>query len=917
MWGESSKNCEVNCQCSGLITENFKINSGNSATKRKQEEALSNNYRLKIHPHTLDFNRKQSPLSSPMCTPSKRRVLGEIQNSPLFRPKDSPTIERLKKTPISKQKSPIIIEHLSPLTSRSEKCKRIKVSKIARILEERSRYRMANKENDLNMSDAFLKMDDEQGYSLTRSKTYHKMDNEKSYSLKRSKTCLKMDNEETHSLTWSKMCLDNEKSHSRTRSETYLKMDGEESHSMTRSAMFLKIDNAENNLLTRPKVCVKMDDEESHTMTRSEMFLKTDNAESNLLTRSQTCLKMDAEESNSLTQSKMYPKIDDEESNSLTQSKMYFKRDNREIESLSFCKRSHTETKRSRDSVKRSNMFSTLNNAGNESLMSETFVKLDVEEDTRDCSFVDTFPGTSATTSNWCKAKLDFTDALQSKSFETDDETKNIDMYVPEKDENIDADFETLHDLEEEFGCTSFDECSKYEIISTDSPNIISSGRSTSRKIHSTNFEFGAPLLENEKSTSFNKPNINATRMLNFDDENFEFTSPAVKKHSVSVKKSLKFTEKHNISVKKTLKFTETPTKTVLRHERSDSSIGSMSMSPKTESTKLRIYPSDSTLSMESGFISELEDQFLDFEVSNSPKMANFKELLSGQIKDSFTEKQVNVRRPLQKSLSFNPEGSRARISLFSIRENENQEKKNNKRNERTDLENISSKRRRSNCQSPEVEKPVRPVLQRAFSENHASIMSAMTRFETEPGLIGDFTLPFALPLTSGEHADLSSISCDTLAGLLRGDFVDSINEFQVIDCRYPYEFEGGHIAGAVNLYTPELVLSLVEQPRCGGPGRSILVFHCEFSRERGPKLSRFLRSKDRLKNKENYPSLHYPEVYLLHEGYRAFYQRYPELCSPLGYTAMLDPDHRVALKKHRSFSQTSTSSNRRNRFLL
>ncbi|XP_069364457.1 uncharacterized protein [Maniola hyperantus] len=1128
MWGESSKNCEVNCQCSGLITENFKINSGNSATKRKQEEALSNNYRLKIHPHTLDFNRKQSPLSSPMCTPSKRRVLGEIQNSPLFRPKDSPTIERLKKTPISKQKSPIIIEHLSPLTSRSEKCKRIKVSKIARILEERSRYRMANKENDLNMSDAFLKMDDEQGYSLTRSKTYHKMDNEKSYSLKRSKTCLKMDNEETHSLTWS---------------ETYLKMDGEESHSMTRSAMFLKIDNAENNLLTRPKVCVKMDDEESHTMTRSEMFLKTDNAESNLLTRSQTCLKMDAEESNSLTQSKMYPKIDDEESNSLTQSKMYFKRDNREIESLSFCKRSHTETKRSRDSVKRSNMFSTLNNAGNESLMSETFVKLDVEEDTRDCSFVDTFPGTSATTSNWCKAKLDFTDALQSKSFETDDETKNIDMYVPEKDENIDADFETLHDLEEEFGCTSFDECSKYEIISTDSPNIISSGRSTSRKIHSTNFEFGAPLLENEKSTSFNKPNINATRMLNFDDENFEFTSPAVKKHSVSVKKSLKFTEKHNISVKKTLKFTETPTKTVLRHERSDSSIGSMSMSPKTESTKLRIYPSDSTLSMESGFISELEDQFLDFEVSNSPKMANFKELLSGQIKDSFTgnklltdkmkntfeenqllcdkiqddfeqkqlkensdklfnvsrqimhgfeesplfsgevkrtfeenqllseevthtfeenqllcdkiqgdfeqkqlrdnsdklfnvsrqimhgfeesplfsekakrtfgenqlsskelthtfgenqllseevthtfgenqlfsgkvkncfgdnqlfsevkdtfreiqlfsevkntygenqlfseevknsfeenqlfsgetkqrlvEKQVNVRRPLQKSLSFNPEGSRARISLFSIRENENQEKKNNKRNERTDLENISSKRRRSNCQSPEVEKPVRPVLQRAFSENHASIMSAMTRFETEPGLIGDFTLPFALPLTSGEHADLSSISCDTLAGLLRGDFVDSINEFQVIDCRYPYEFEGGHIAGAVNLYTPELVLSLVEQPRCGGPGRSILVFHCEFSRERGPKLSRFLRSKDRLKNKENYPSLHYPEVYLLHEGYRAFYQRYPELCSPLGYTAMLDPDHRVALKKHRSFSQTSTSSNRRNRFLL
>ncbi|XP_045782952.1 uncharacterized protein LOC123879342 isoform X2 [Maniola jurtina] len=970
-------------------------------------------------------------MSSPMCTPSKRRVLGEIQNSPLFRPKDSPTIERLKKTPINK-KSPLI-EHLSPLTSRSEKCKRIKVSKISRILEERSRYRMANKENELNMSETFLNMDDEQSYSLTRSKMYHKMDNEGSYSLKRSKTWLKMDSE---------------KSHSRTRSETYLKMDTEESHSMTRSEMFLKIDNAKNNLLTRPKVCLKMDDEESHMMTEPNIFLKTDSAESNLLTSSQMCLKMDDEENYSLTRSKMCLKMDDEETHSLTRSKMYFNKDNRENESLSFRKISHKETKRNIDSVKRSNMFTTLTCKENESLMSETFIKLDVEEETRDCSFVDTFPGTSATTSNWCKAKLDFTDALQSKSFENDDETKNIDMYVPEKDENIDADFETLHDLEEEFGCTNFDECSKYEIISTDSPNIISSGRSTSRKIHSRNFEFGAPLLENEKSTSFNKPNVNATRMLNFDDENFEFTSPAVKKHSVSVKKSLKFTEKHNISVKKTLKFTETPTKKifkctetpvkmVLRHERSDSSIGSMSMSPKIESTKLRIYPSDSTTSMESGFISELEDQFLDYEVSSSPKMPNFKELLSGQIKDGFTgnklltgqiedtfgetqllpdeiqnsfelkqlkddsnklfnistqithgfeesplfsrevkhtfgenqlfseaentfgakqlfsenaqnsfgekqlfseeikhsfgenqlfsgeikerleEKPFNVRRPLQRSLSFNPEGFRARISLFSIKESENQEKKNNKRNERNDLENISSKRRRSNCQSPEVEKPVRPVLQRAFSENHASIMSAMTRFETEPDLIGDFTLPFALPLTSGEHADLSSISCDTLAGLLRGEFVDSISEFQVIDCRYPYEFEGGHIAGAVNLYTPELVLSLVEQPRWGGPGRSILVFHCEFSRERGPKLSRFLRSKDRMKNKENYPSLHYPEVYLLHEGYRAFYQRYPELCSPLGYTAMLDPVHRVALKKHRSFSLTSTSGNRRNRFLL
>ncbi|CAG4974690.1 unnamed protein product [Colias eurytheme] len=57
-----------------LITENFRINSGNNATKRKQEEALSHNYKIKVRPHSIDFNKQSSPL-----TP-QRKVLGEIQS---------------------------------------------------------------------------------------------------------------------------------------------------------------------------------------------------------------------------------------------------------------------------------------------------------------------------------------------------------------------------------------------------------------------------------------------------------------------------------------------------------------------------------------------------------------------------------------------------------------------------------------------------------------------------------------------------------------------------------------------------------------------------------------------------------------------------------------------------------------------
>ncbi|CAG4952878.1 unnamed protein product [Parnassius apollo] len=701
MWGESSKNCELNCQCSGLITESFKINSGNSAQKRKQTEAISTNYKLKMNPHSLDFNRKQSPLSSPIATPSKRRILGELQNSPLFRPKNSPiierftspVIERLKNSPLERRKSPLIDRNsLSPLTTRSERVLKRTSRKISKIFEERSKFRMSNKENE-------------------------------------------------------------------------------------------------------------------------------------------------------------------------------------------------------------------------SPFINETFVKLDVEEETRDCSFGETFQSLMCTEqiTHWSTAKLDFTDSLPQKTYES--ENLKEDINVPEKDlePDLDPDFETLHDLEEEFDADNFDQCSKYEIISTDSPNIISRGRSTSRKINSKNFVFGAPLVDNEASTSFNRPNANATRMLNFEEENFEFTSPAAKRPSTT-----------SVSVKKSLKFTETPTK-ILKHEKSDSSIGSMS-SPC--STKLR-FPSESTTSMESGFVSELEEPFLELEeMSNSPKMPNFKELLCGPIKDNIITDKDFLRRPtLHRSLSFNPEASKARVSLNKISEGPESPKKSQKRSEISELQNEGSKRRKSNCESPEMERIQRPVLHRAFSENNASIMSALARSYVDPDLIGDFSLPFALPLTCGNHSDLKSISCDTLANLLRGDFEHSIGDFQVIDCRYPYEYEGGHILGAVNLYTPAQILTLVSKPlkpKELHEKRNILIFHCEFSLERGPKLSRYLRTNDRAKNKENYPSLHYPEIYLLHEGYRAFYQRYPDLCSPAGYTAMLDPQHRHLLKQHRSLLETSSSvHHKRNRLLL
>lgn len=51
---------------------------------------------------------------------------------------------------------------------------------------------------------------------------------------------------------------------------------------------------------------------------------------------------------------------------------------------------------------------------------------------------------------------------------------------------------------------------------------------------------------------------------------------------------------------------------------------------------------------------------------------------------------------------------------------------------------------------------------------------------------------------------------------------------------------------------------------------RVLLVFHCEFSSERGPRMCRFVREKDRMVNE--YPNLHYPELYILKGGYKDFF---------------------------------------------
>lgn len=193
------------------------------------------------------------------------------------------------------------------------------------------------------------------------------------------------------------------------------------------------------------------------------------------------------------------------------------------------------------------------------------------------------------------------------------------------------------------------------------------------------------------------------------------------------------------------------------------------------------------------------------------------------------------------------------------------------------------------------------------FHSSEDVIKSALEKCESDPDLIADFSRCYSLPLTVSRHHDLKAIAAPTLKNLLDGKFSGKVPSFTIIDCRYPYEFQGGHIPGAINLYTHEQCSAMLEElsfnEKLDKP--NILIFHCEFSAERGPNLYRFMRQEDRKKNMRMYPSLHFPEMYILEGGYKRFYEEYSNMCSPPNYIQMLDPGHTNDMLLCRQTSRT------------
>lgn len=218
-----------------------------------------------------------------------------------------------------------------------------------------------------------------------------------------------------------------------------------------------------------------------------------------------------------------------------------------------------------------------------------------------------------------------------------------------------------------------------------------------------------------------------------------------------------------------------------------------------------------------------------------------------------------------------------------------------------------------------EPKKPSSKIkFSRSYSENELTIMKYCQQKEDNENILPDGSRQYCLPnLSSGSnHPNLRSITCDTLARVLKGDYEAVINSCRIIDVRYAFEFEGGHIKSAENwqhgeddkflgAFLPDAPLSQAPQVDVNNPvKRDILVFHCEFSSQRGPDFLNKLRERDRQLNMGVYPGLYFPECYLLHLGYKEFYRGYPELCTG-HYTEMADPRHKADLTKMRAKSKS------------
>jgi len=92
------------------------------------------------------------------------------------------------------------------------------------------------------------------------------------------------------------------------------------------------------------------------------------------------------------------------------------------------------------------------------------------------------------------------------------------------------------------------------------------------------------------------------------------------------------------------------------------------------------------------------------------------------------------------------------------------------------------------------------------------------------------------IPSFNVKDDPLRRINRATLISIMDGEYKEHFDEYKIIDCRFEYEFEGGHIAGATNINSVD-ILEETFFAESQEDKRQLIIFHCEYSAHRAPRM--------------------------------------------------------------------------------
>ncbi|VDO33201.1 unnamed protein product [Onchocerca flexuosa] len=155
-------------------------------------------------------------------------------------------------------------------------------------------------------------------------------------------------------------------------------------------------------------------------------------------------------------------------------------------------------------------------------------------------------------------------------------------------------------------------------------------------------------------------------------------------------------------------------------------------------------------------------------------------------------------------------------------------------------IENVKDEYDLSGSEPSKENVSISPAYHRSHSSNFLGI-SEIKKSGSTP-----FFLEVQYELDIIKNPDVPSsafacISAETLAELLMSMTMEKfLQRFILIDCRYPFEFLGGHIRGAYNLFDPATVEAAFYPNNIEQRAQLMtkkLIFYCEFSQKRAPSM--------------------------------------------------------------------------------